>query len=133
METVTTELVSRLIEQAQKNGKSDLVELEEDSIGYFRMLLSKYNSKNGTKIIVRRVQSLNWEVRAPFDRFFDQQAWKPAFDLIQKVLCDPDFKLSESEFLIIQEKIHSIENLSMQRLLAQQGSASNGKGRDILK
>ncbi len=133
METVTTELVNNLADQAKKFGFSNQVEIEDSSINYFRMLLSRYNSKNGTKIIFRRVHDLYWEVRAPFDRFYDLPDYRPAFDLIQRVLCDGDFKPSEAEFLVIREKLHSIVNLCEKRFLGHQQQATKENGHDVLK
>lgn len=133
MEKVTTKLISFLIEEAQKSGTSHTVEIEESDIPYFRMLLSRYNSKNSTKICVRRVHALNWQVCAQFDRFYDQTQWKIEFDLVQKIISNPDYKLSESDFMIVKDMLQSIQNICAQRLLENQESAANGKGRDVLK
>lgn len=133
METVTSSFVRDLSDQARKFGKSKPFEIEESAVGYFRMLLSRYNTKNDTEICVRRVHNLYWEVRAPFNRFFDQQPWQPAFDVIQRILSDPDYKPSESEFLIVQEKLQSIGDMCEKRFLGSQHNATKENDHDVLK
>lgn len=135
MKKISTETVNQLIEQAVKQGKSSQIAVEDSAMPYFRMLVSRYNKLNKTKISVRGVHGVYREICAPFDRFFDNDEWKSAFDLIQNVLSDDDFTLTENQLLMIKEKMHGIvEKCSKQTVIngvspMQKGLITN----DLLK
>lgn len=127
METVTTKLLDELIAEAMKNGTSRSVEIDDSQIAYLRMLVSRYNNKNGKEIRARRISGVNWVIGAPFDRFIDQERWKRSFDLIQRVLMNPDTKLSAIDLAQIEIDLGTILDLCKNQL-------DNGKGsHDLLK
>lgn len=122
METVTTKLLSSLIEEAMKNGVSKEVEIDDSQIAYLRMLVSRYNNKNGTEIRARKVSGVNWVISAPFDRFIDQERWKRSFDIIQRVLMNPDEPITEADLGRVQTDLHTIIGLCKERLDKAKGT-----------
>lgn len=127
MEKVTTKLLSDLIDESIKNGISRSVEIEDSDIAYLRMLLSRYNKVNGTKIIARKISSVNWVISAPFNRFIDDERWKRTFELIQSVMMNPDASLSEVNFKRIDVDLNTIIEMCKNR------QANDKLGHDILK
>lgn len=122
MEIVTTELLSELISEASEKGESRSVEIDDSQIGYLRMLVSTYNSKRGKKFRARRISGVNWAISAPFDRFIDQERWKGSFGIIQRVLNNPDAKITAEEYAGIERDLATILSACKNQLDEPKGS-----------
>lgn len=119
MEKISTKIVTDLISQAIKNGKSNLIEVNKTQSSYFRMLVSKYNKINKCKISARRAHGEYMELCAPQNRFFDDIEWKGAFDVIQKVLSDSDSVISSDQLALVESKLHSIVSICKDRVIIE--------------
>lgn len=116
MEKITKRIADKLINQAIKHGKSDPIEVSDKDVGYFRVLLSSYNKFNKTKLSLRGLHGVYKEVYAPFDH-------KPMTNmpfhidaLLKNVLSDDKFRLTEDEYLSINEYLVDINKKCKERV-----------------
>lgn len=113
---ISTKIVSELIESAVKNGKSEQIQVSDKDMSYLRMLVSRHNKKNGTKISVRGVHGVYRELCAPQNRILDTAEWKPMFDVIQNVVADSNYIITKEQFELVQDRMNSILDLCRKRM-----------------
>lgn len=116
MTSISTSIVNSLIAESIKNGKSKEFIIEDSKVPYLRMLISKYNKANKTKISAKRVHGVYMEICAPKDRFFDKNEFEPAFNIIQAVMDNESFVISNDQLNLIKETLKSIEKTCEERL-----------------
>jgi hypothetical protein len=97
MEKITSKKIASLIEQALKDGNSEEIPADYSNMNYARVLVSKYNAVNRTKLSVKRVHDIHMKISAP-----DVKISVPGFpgntlELIRKIFEDPDFKITSDE------------------------------------
>ncbi len=71
------------------------------------MLVSKYNKKNGKKYRARKISSVNWVISAPVE-FIDSERWKRSFAIMQRVLYDPEAKITQEELSCVEADLGAL-------------------------
>lgn len=133
MEKITSKLVSKMISDALKNGKSEEISVDESNMKYLRVLLSGYNMRNNTKLSAKRVNDVNVQILAPFREIMLPGVAKDVVYLLQKVLVDPEFKISFDQYRSVSNALRDLAVKCEERVVESFPSFVNRQVKNIEK